>query len=106
MCATVVVKVLLTNYVLAQCYETLKSKKVVRFYVHISPVFSCRVTYDHSHDQQVHVRGGTIIPGKGAGLTTVESRQTNSKILVAFDDDGNASGDLYIDDGDSIKPTQ
>ena len=34
------------------------------------------------------------------------SQSTNSKILVAFDDDGNASGDLYIDDGDSIKPTQ
>lgn len=55
---------------------------------------------------QVHVRGGSIIPGKGAGLTTVESRQTNSTLLVALDDDGNASGDLYIDDGESIKPTQ
>ena len=56
--------------------------------------------------QQVHVRGGTIIPGQGPGLTTVESRQTNHQILVALADDGTASGDLYIDDGESIKPTQ
>ena len=39
-------------------------------------------------------------------MTTVESRQTDSKLLVALDDDGKASGDLYIDDGQSIKPTQ
>ena len=55
---------------------------------------------------QVHVRGGSIIPGKGAGMTTAESLQTDSKLLVALDDDGSASGDLYIDDGESIKPTQ
>ena len=29
-------------------YVSLKSKIVVKFYVHISPVFSCRVTYDKS----------------------------------------------------------
>ena len=57
-------------------------------------------------DKQVHVRGGSIIPGKGPGMTTAESRQTNSSLLVALDDDGNASGDLYIDDGESVKPTQ
>ena len=39
-------------------------------------------------------------------MTTVESRKTDSKLLVALDDDGSASGDLYIDDGESIKPTQ
>ena len=39
-------------------------------------------------------------------MTTVESRQTNSTLLVSLDDDGSASGDLYIDDGESIKPTQ
>ena len=39
-------------------------------------------------------------------MTTVESRKTDSKLLVALDDDGKASGDLYIDDGESIKPTQ
>jgi len=39
-------------------------------------------------------------------MTTAEARQTNSKLLVALDDDGKASGDLYIDDGESIKPTQ
>ena len=55
--------------------------------------------------QQVHVRGGSIIPGHHAGMTTAESRQNNSILLVALDDDGIASGDLYIDDGESIKPT-
>ena len=39
-------------------------------------------------------------------MTTTALQQTNMKLLVALDDDGNASGDLYIDDGESIKPTQ
>ena len=55
---------------------------------------------------QVHVRGGSIIPGHHAGMTTAESRQNNSRLLVALDDDGIASGDLYIDDGESVMPTQ
>ena len=41
------VKVSLISYVWSQSYETLKSKKLVKFYVHISPILSCRVTiYD------------------------------------------------------------
>ena len=39
-------------------------------------------------------------------MTTAESRQNSSLLLVALDDDGIASGDLYIDDGESITPTQ
>ena len=38
-------KVLLLNYVQAQSYETSKFVKVVKLYVHISPIFSCWVTY-------------------------------------------------------------
>ena len=45
--ATVVPKVsmLIISYVLAQSYETSKSTKVVKFYVLISPFFSCCVTF-------------------------------------------------------------
>ena len=39
-------------------------------------------------------------------MTTTASAQTNTKLLVALDDEGSASGDFYIDDGESITPTQ
>ena len=32
-------------YVKSQSYETSKSKKIIKFFVHISPIFSCRVKY-------------------------------------------------------------
>ena len=35
-------------------YLSLKSKNVVKFYVHISPVFSCRVTYYTYIEATVH----------------------------------------------------
>ncbi|XP_065907370.1 uncharacterized protein [Dysidea avara] len=54
----------------------------------------------------VHVRGGSVIPGKGAAMTTTETLHTSSTLLVALDDDGSAFGDLYIDDGESIDPKQ
>ena len=38
-------KVSLICYVESRSYETSNSKKVVKFYVHVSPIFSCRVTY-------------------------------------------------------------
>ena len=41
-----VTKKLLISYAYALSYEISKSKKVVNFYVHISPIFSCRVTYN------------------------------------------------------------
>ena len=37
------------------------------------------------------------------GLTTAESRQNVFSLLVALDSNGAASGDLYVDDGESIK---
>jgi len=55
---------------------------------------------------QVHVRGGSIIPGKGAALTTYDSLNTNSTLMVALDNNGEASGDLYIDDGESVDTKQ
>ena len=56
--------------------------------------------------QQVHVRGGSIIPGKGTGLTTYDSRNTDSTLVVALDSTGKASGDLYIDDGETVSTSQ
>ena len=40
------VKIVLDSYVYTKSYLILKSKNVVKFYVHIRPIFSCRVTYD------------------------------------------------------------
>jgi len=56
--------------------------------------------------QQVHVRGGSIIPGKGEALTTYDSCNTDSTLVVALDSGGEASGDLYIDDGETVNTSQ
>ena len=37
------VEILLDYYVYLLCYLSLKAKNVVKFCVHISPIFSCRV---------------------------------------------------------------
>ena len=39
------VKIVLDSYVYTKSYLILKFKNVVKFYVHIRPIFSCRVTY-------------------------------------------------------------
>lgn len=52
--------------------------------------------------QNVHVRGGYIIPIQKAGNTTKTSRQTPWTLLVALDDDEAANGELYLDDGVSL----
>ena len=43
-----------------------------------------------------------MVPGQDTGLTTRESRRENFFLLVALDSKGEAQGDLYIDDGESI----
>ena len=52
----------------------------------------------------VHVRGGSILPLQEPGYTTTATRGNPWAILVALDADGKASGDLYIDDGESLVP--
>ena len=42
-------KIVLDSHVCTCSYLILKSKNVVKFYVHISPIFSCRVTNVNSH---------------------------------------------------------
>lgn len=53
----------------------------------------------------VYVRGGSVLPLQQPALTTREARQTPWDILVALDKNGEANGDLYLDDGVSVEPT-
>lgn len=52
----------------------------------------------------VHVRGGSILPLQEPRLTTAEVRNTPFSLLVALDAHGEARGDLYLDDGESLVP--
>ena len=54
----------------------------------------------------LHVRGGHIIPTQAPANNTVFSRRNPFGVIVALDNLGTASGDLYYDDGDSIDPLQ
>ncbi|XP_029161995.1 lysosomal alpha-glucosidase-like [Nylanderia fulva] len=48
------------------------------------------------------IRGGSILPAQKPGVTTTESRKNNFELIVALSEAGNATGELYWDDGDSI----
>ena len=61
--------------------------------------FTLPVPVDHV---PIHVRGGYIIPMQGAGMTTPSSRKNPFSLLVALDGLGSASGDVYLDDGESL----
>jgi len=50
----------------------------------------------------IHVRGGSIIPIQKAGNTTATSRLSPWSLIIALDQQGNAQGDLYLDDGVSL----
>lgn len=52
--------------------------------------------------QPIHVRGGTIVPIQKAGNTTSTSRKMPWSLLVALDKQGEAKGELYLDDGVSL----
>jgi alpha-glucosidase len=52
----------------------------------------------------VHVRGGAVLVLQEPKLTTAETRTTPYSLLVALDCNGAASGDLYLDDGESLMP--
>ncbi|POM70160.1 Alpha-glucosidase, partial [Phytophthora palmivora] len=54
------------------------------------------------YDMPVHIRGGTILAMHQAALTTAAARLTPFDILVALPASGSASGDLYLDDGETI----
>ena len=52
----------------------------------------------------VYVRGGSILPMQEPALTTREVRNSPWSLLTALDGNGTASGQLYIDDGESVTP--
>ncbi|KAF2740600.1 hypothetical protein EJ04DRAFT_597543, partial [Polyplosphaeria fusca] len=52
----------------------------------------------------VHVRGGSIIASQMPGNTTKMTRRNEWELLVALDNDGEAEGELYLDDGVSLEP--
>ncbi|KAF2153566.1 glycoside hydrolase family 31 protein [Myriangium duriaei CBS 260.36] len=54
--------------------------------------------------QPVHVRGGYIVPVQKAGNTTKTSRLSPWSLVVALDKNAKAEGELYLDDGLSLKP--
>ena len=50
----------------------------------------------------VYIRGGSILPQQEAFYTTTESRNSPYSLLCALNADGAATGQLYIDDGESL----
>ena len=52
----------------------------------------------------VFVRGGSVVPMQEPGLTTAAVRASPWSLLVALDTTGVASGELYVDDGESLEP--
>ncbi|KAL2835120.1 glycosyl hydrolases family 31-domain-containing protein [Aspergillus cavernicola] len=52
----------------------------------------------------VYVRGGSILPMQEPALTIRDARRTPWALLAALSSDGTASGQLYLDDGESINP--
>ncbi|CAL5869557.1 uncharacterized protein PFLUO_LOCUS3787 [Penicillium psychrofluorescens] len=54
----------------------------------------------------LYVRGGYVVPMQQPSYTLRESRRNPWGVLVALDSDGCAEGSLYIDDGESLKPSQ
>uniref|UniRef100_A0A8C9N3C3 alpha-glucosidase n=1 Tax=Serinus canaria TaxID=9135 RepID=A0A8C9N3C3_SERCA len=49
----------------------------------------------------LHLRGGYIFPTQKPNTTTVESRKNPMGLIIALDVNGEASGDLFWDDGES-----
>ncbi|KAK2755518.1 hypothetical protein FQN54_006458 [Arachnomyces sp. PD_36] len=54
----------------------------------------------------VFVRGGNIVPMRAnSAYTTTDLRKEDFELLIAPDADGRAAGDLYLDDGESLEPS-
>ncbi|XP_040857870.1 probable maltase-glucoamylase 2 [Ochotona curzoniae] len=50
----------------------------------------------------LHVRGGYILPCQKPAINTQYSRQNFMELIVALDDNGEAEGEMFWDDGQSI----
>ncbi|XP_066540681.1 sucrase-isomaltase, intestinal [Hoplias malabaricus] len=49
----------------------------------------------------LHIRGGAILPIQRPAVTTTQSRRYPMGLIIALDDNKQASGELFWDDGDS-----
>ncbi|KAM7413361.1 hypothetical protein PAMA_020650 [Pampus argenteus] len=49
----------------------------------------------------LHIRGGAILPTQSPNVTTTYSRHNPMGLMVALDDNNQAAGELFWDDGDS-----
>ncbi|KAK4451594.1 alpha-glucosidase [Podospora aff. communis PSN243] len=54
----------------------------------------------------VYLRGGNVVPTQEPGMTTAASRKNPWGLIVALDRSGNAEGQLYLDDGESLVPAE
>jgi len=50
----------------------------------------------------LHIRGGTIVPIQDPSLTTTASRKNPLGLLVALGRTGQATGELFLDDGETL----
>ncbi|XP_053423823.1 lysosomal alpha-glucosidase isoform X2 [Nycticebus coucang] len=50
----------------------------------------------------LHLQAGHIVPLQGPGLTTTESRKQPMALVTALTDSGEAQGELFWDDGESL----
>lgn len=56
-------------------------------------------------DIPIHIRGGSVLPLRSkSAMTTKELRTRGFEIVIAPNLDHFASGELYLDDGESLKP--
>ena len=54
----------------------------------------------------IHIRGGYILPTQDPAVNTVASRKNPFGLLVALDDNGQAAGNMYWDQGDDLNPLE
>lgn len=58
-------------------------------------------------DIPVHVKGGSILPLRvESAMTTTELREKPFELIIAPNERGEASGELYVDDGETIDPPE